>query len=103
MLFRLLAKTFAAGLFAVRLFVPFTLKFSCCVLLNYICRFATIEKGKTCPSLPSSRWQLIKWAKPLLLYMKMVCAHIIGTDHFLFNVAGVVIFFYIVLITIEPV
>lgn len=45
----------------------------------------------------------IKWAKPLLLYMKMVCAHIIGTDHFLFNVAGVVIFFYIVLITIEPV
>ena len=35
--------------------------------------------------------------------MKMVCAHIIGTDHFLFNVAGVVIFFYIVLITIEPV
>ena len=64
---------------------------------------ATIEKGKTCPSLPSSRWQLIKWAKPLLLYMKMVCAHIIGTDHFLFNVAGVVIFFYIVLITIEPV
>ena len=64
---------------------------------------ATIEKGKTCSSLPSFRWQLIKWAKPLLLYMKMVCAHIIGTDHFLFNVAGVVIFFYIVLITIEPV
>ena len=63
----------------------------------------TPEEANQIGSLPSSRWQLIKWAKPLLLYMKMVCAHIIGTDHFLFNVAGVVIFFYIVLITIEPV
>ena len=68
-----------------------------------IALLATIEKGKTCPSLPNFRWQLIKWAKPLLLHMKMVCAHIIGTDHFLFNVAGVVLFFYIVLIIIEPV
>ena len=76
-------------------------RFSAFALLTWLSW--SIEKGKTCPSLPSSRWQLIKWAKPLLLYMKMVCAHIIGTDHFLFNVAGVVIFFYIVLITIEPV
>ena len=53
-----------------------------------------------CPSLPNFRWQLIKWAKPLFLYMKVVCAHIIGTDHFLFNVARVIIIFYIVLITI---
>ena len=68
-----------------------------------IALLATIENVKTCLSLPNYRWQLIKRAKPLLLYMKVVCAHNIGTDHFLFNVAGVVIIFYIVLITIEPV
>ena len=68
-----------------------------------IALLATIENGKTFPSLTNFRWQLIKRAKPLLLYMKVVCAHNIGTDHFLFNVAGVVIIFYIVLITIEPV
>ena len=56
------------------------------------------------PFLPNFRWQLIKWPKPLLLpHEKWFCAHIIGTDHFLFNVAGIVLFFYIVLITIEPV
>ena len=68
-----------------------------------IALLATIENVKTCLSLPNYRWQLIKRAKPLLLYMKVVCAHNIGTDHLLFNVAGVVIIFYIVLITIEPV
>ena len=40
MLFRLLAKTFAAGLFAVRLSVPFFSELLCYVLLKYICRFA---------------------------------------------------------------